>query len=90
MASGGAGSLMHAVAAAAMSIIGPQASDEVQAQRRAVCEDCPLYTLTKVGPTCGQFTMAVRSGGAAKTEGCGCFLDVKTKGQDNKCPQGKW
>jgi len=85
---GGAGAFLQGAAAAAASLLGPQASDEVQAQRRAICEGCELYTLGALGATCGSF--GARQGPESAEHGCGCVLAVKIRGSFNACPRGKW
>jgi hypothetical protein len=48
------------------------ADSDMAAERRAICQRCPL-----LGP--GRRCMA-----------CGCFIDLKTKLPEERCPHDQW
>lgn len=52
------------------------ATDEQQAQRRSICDECPMWDATAFG-------------GRGKCRKCGCG-GLKLKLATEKCPLGKW
>ena len=77
---------------AAQMAAGIKAPEEVQASRQKACRACPLFTSVGEGIySCGvpatKKVFRIRS-----KDGCGCWLNLKWLGKDEKCPleQPKW
>lgn len=70
---------------------------EFHEKRMAICEKCPLYKSTLVGPMCNRELYLDTSTGLVSSypkegyrKGCGCRLDAKTRNPKNRCPVNKW
>jgi hypothetical protein len=67
-------------------------SREDHKKRLSICSACPDSRFSfGVGFTCGYFLNLFPKGGI-KTEGktCGCILAVKSRMENQNCPQSKW
>jgi hypothetical protein len=63
-------------------------SEEIRAQRMAICKACPHLTARNTCGTPVVGTWVEDNGRRVKT--CGCFMDVKTRLKGFGCPLGKW
>lgn len=54
---------------------GNTASEEIARTRYNICYDCPAIFFTL---------------GKRRCKHCSCFVELKTKVYDEKCPIGKW
>lgn len=68
--------------------------EELSAKRFRICEVC-------VGLKNGERTLGMKNkicdsevmhniSGNDYTSGCGCFLELKTRAEEARCPAGKW
>lgn len=71
--------------------------EELYEERISICEECPLYVMTNVGPKCNsklflnpitEITYTVEMPNT--TQGCGCRLNAKTRLEKQHCPVNKW
>tara|TARA_R110000744_G_scaffold131957_1_gene240183 strand:- start:300 stop:704 length:405 start_codon:yes stop_codon:yes gene_type:complete len=62
-----------------------QASKELEAERIAICEQCPHFR--KRSRTCGTPIVGNKVGNKRT---CGCFMDIKTKLSFSNCPLDRW
>lgn len=68
--------IAHGIAGLTKSACGiNRASDEVIAQRRAICATCEFATVTL---------------GVVQCAACGCALSAKQVNADEQCPKAKW
>lgn len=72
-------------------------NDDLYEKRISICEKCPLFKMTSVGPICNSLKyldkdldIAFPTDGPNRTKGCGCRLNAKTRIEDATCPVGKW
>lgn len=72
-------------------------NEHLYKERIAICKQCPLYKMSKVGPLCNSLLylnidldIAFSTDGPNRTQGCGCRLNAKTRIEDASCPAGKW
>lgn len=66
-------------------------------ERVAICEQCPLYIVSSVGPKCNSRLYLNPLTNETSTvplqgykSGCGCLLNNKIRQKFSKCPLGKW
>ena len=71
--------------------------EELFKKRIVICEECPLYKYTPMGPICNNYLfLDPATNDYSKEEkegyirGCGCRLNAKTRLIDAECPAGKW
>ena len=69
--------------------------EALKEERISICKSCPLYCNTPLGEWCTPF-IYVNDEGETSSEykegyinGCGCYLNGKTRGIDNECPLKK-
>ena len=70
----------------------------LQKDRMKVCKACKLLKVDKIfGEVCNKrLYLNPKTDEVSKTpkpefyNGCGCFLDPKTRTPNSKCPVGKW
>lgn len=61
-----------------------------------ICEVCPLFVNRNGGICNSSLWLNVETGDVSSTpkdgykKGCGCLLQYKVKGENAKCPVGKW
>ena len=69
---------------------GKKVSDEVLAERTALCLVCDLLIIEDNQEWCGEL-IRIRFGATSKkTKGCGCLLDKKRLYANFACPRGLW
>ena len=54
-----------------------------------ICQDCPLFTKTRIGSLCDKAKYITDENGNT-IHGCGCRLDAKARLFDEKCVLNKW
>ena len=63
-------------------------SEEIRAERTAICKACPHLTARN---TCGTPVVGTWvKDNERRVKTCGCFMDVKTRLKGFGCPLGKW
>lgn len=76
-------------------------SEELKAERLAVCRTCPAYKLSRLDPSLGlaewfgidltiEQPTCGEFGRPITDISCGCLLNLKAKISIFKCPQKKW
>ncbi len=64
--------------------------------RMDICKQCPLFTITKIGPICNNKLWINKDNEISDVEkkdyvkGCACRLDAKTRLPKAKCIINKW
>jgi hypothetical protein len=68
--------------------------EELSKERFDICKNCPLYTSTDglfniTNSKCDNDKTVVNENGE-QIQGCGCFLQIKTRVPNESCPMSKW
>lgn len=75
------------------------AEEELYRKRIKICEECPLFKQTVLGPVCNSSlylnpetddVSLVDLKDPKYFKGCGCRLNAKTRNPQSKCPALKW
>ncbi len=71
-------------------------NEELGKERMAICKDCPLFSIDRLGKMCSskiyyneETGTSSPNPGAGFKRGWSCSIDAKTKRETSKCPRNK-